>query len=160
MKNKWLEDLDLTISSITLALLFVLTCLGVVFRYVLNNPLVWLEELQIILVIWTVFLGASAAFRTKAHMSMEFVYEKLNAKGQHILNIFITVITVVVLAYFGYNAIRLIILYSKSSRMSSILRIHPVFMYGAVPVGCALMIYNDVVALVSGKKDQADEEVY
>lgn len=161
MKKKWLEELDLTISSLTLTVLFILTIIGVIFRYLLNNPLVWLEEIQIILVVWTVFLGASAAFRLQAHMSMEFVHEKLSEKGQRILNIVITAITVVVLAYFGFNAIRLIILYAGSNRMSAILRIHPALMYGIVPVGCALMIYHDLVALISGaKKHQKSEEEF
>jgi TRAP-type C4-dicarboxylate transport system permease small subunit len=156
MKKRWLEDLDLTIASITMLALFLLTIIGVVYRYVLNNPLVWLEEVQILLVVWTVFLGGSAAFRTGSHMSMEFVYEKFDARGRKILNIIITALTTVVLAFFGYNAIKLVMLYTSSNRMTAILRIPPVFMYGIVPIGCALMIFNDVRALVKGFKDDTE----
>lgn len=156
MKKKWLEDLDLTAASIIMLVLFILTIIGVVFRYLLNNPLVWLEEVQILLVVWTVFLGGSAAFRTGSHMSMEFVYEKFDEKSRKILDIIITALTAVVLAFFGYNAIRLVMLYTSSNRMTSILRIPPVFMYGIVPVCCAFMIYNDVRALLKGFKNAAD----
>jgi TRAP-type C4-dicarboxylate transport system permease small subunit len=156
MKKTWLENLDLTIASLTMLMLFILTIIGVIFRYLLNNPLVWLEEVQILLVVWIVFLGGSAAFRAGSHMSMEFVYEKFGAKGQKTLNIIITALTTVVLAFFGYNSIKLVMLYTASNRMTSILRISPIFMYGIVPVGCALMIYNDVRALLKGFKDNAD----
>lgn len=156
MNKSWLEDLDLTIASLTMSILFILTIIGVVYRYVLNNPLVWLEEVQILLVVWTVFLGGSAAFRVGSHMSMEFVYEKFGVKGRKTLNIIITILTAVVLAFFGYNAIKLVMLYTSSNRMTAILRIPPVFMYGIVPVGCALMIYNDVRALLKGFKNDED----
>ncbi len=158
MKKKWLEELDLTVASISMLVLFILTIIGVVYRYVLNNPLVWLEEVQILLVVWTVFLGGSAAFRTGSHMSMEFVYEKFSLKGQKVLNIIITLLTSVVLAFFGYNAIKLIMLYTSSNRMTNILRISPIFMYGIVPVASALMIYNDVRALLKGFKNDTNSE--
>jgi tripartite ATP-independent transporter DctM subunit len=44
---------------------------GVVFRYVLNNPLYWAEEAARLLLIWLSFAGAALAFQRKQHLSMD-----------------------------------------------------------------------------------------
>lgn len=44
---------------------------GVVFRYVLNNPLYWTEEAARLLLIWLSFAGAALAFQRNQHLSMD-----------------------------------------------------------------------------------------
>ncbi len=48
------------------AILFV----GVIFRYLLNQPLVWSDELASILFVWLAMLGAASALRRGVHMRM------------------------------------------------------------------------------------------
>src|SRR5690242_15435721 len=43
---------------------------GVVFRYVLHQPLIWSDELASILFLWLAMLGAVVAFRRAEHMRM------------------------------------------------------------------------------------------
>ncbi|MDO4724254.1 MAG: TRAP transporter small permease [Comamonadaceae bacterium] len=45
--------------------------IGVGFRYGLNRPMVWGEELMIGLFVWLVFVGASAAMRTCSHIRLD-----------------------------------------------------------------------------------------
>jgi TRAP-type C4-dicarboxylate transport system permease small subunit len=51
--------------------------LQVTFRYVLNAPLVWTEELARILYIWACYLGAPVALRRGNHVTIVFVSERL-----------------------------------------------------------------------------------
>ena len=52
-----------------------LSTLQVVSRYVVNEPLVWTEELSANLLIWMTFLGATAIQRSDGHVRVELVEE-------------------------------------------------------------------------------------
>jgi TRAP-type C4-dicarboxylate transport system permease small subunit len=154
--KKW-EDWDLNLASIAMVCLVCLTIIGVVFRYVLNNPITWLEEVQVILIVWSCFLGASAAFRKGKHMCMEFVYEKAGKKVQVFLDFFILGITVLALSVFGYQAIRMIMSYTVHHRVSSNLHIPSIANYCIIPLCCVTMIINDVLYYVRKRKGKNQE---
>lgn len=63
-KSPWhvLGNLDLYFMVILLACLIVLTVVGVLKRYILRNPISWLEEIQALLFMWITFIGGSAVF--------------------------------------------------------------------------------------------------
>src|ERR1700743_2950050 len=46
---------------------------GVVARYILQQPLIWSDELASILFLWLAMLGAAVAFRRSEHMRMTAV---------------------------------------------------------------------------------------
>ena len=53
------------------AVLVVVSFAGVIFRYVLNDSLVWSEELARYLFIWIIFLGAAIGVRQGAHIALD-----------------------------------------------------------------------------------------
>lgn len=59
-----LSNVDVYVSCLCLITLIGITFLGVICRYVIGQPFTWLEEVQLALLTWIGFLGASAAFRT------------------------------------------------------------------------------------------------
>ena len=58
---------------------------GVVWRYVLNSPLVWVDELAEILFLWLVSLGAVVALRRSEHMRMTILVTRLPLRVQAII---------------------------------------------------------------------------
>ena len=66
-----LMNIDIVVASIILAILIVLTFLGVVWRYIFNAPFTWLEEVQTSCMVWIVFAGAGAAFRSGNHVAID-----------------------------------------------------------------------------------------
>ena len=69
-----LMNIDIVVASIILAILIVLTFLGVVWRYIFNAPFTWLEEVQTSCMVWIVFAGAGAAFRSGNHVAIAEEY--------------------------------------------------------------------------------------
>ncbi|RLA99098.1 MAG: TRAP transporter small permease [Deltaproteobacteria bacterium] len=49
----------------------------VFFRYALNHSLFWSEELGRMLLVWISFLGATVAYKRKAHIGIDFIVQKL-----------------------------------------------------------------------------------
>ena len=55
---------------------------GVVWRYLLDSPLVWVEELAGILFLWLVSLGAVIALSRGEHMRMTVIVGRIGVRGQ------------------------------------------------------------------------------
>lgn len=103
--------LDKVLSYFLSILLVVMTALvlwQVFTRYLLNNPSSFTEELVIIILIWTSFLGTALAFGKREHMSLVFIKEKIHGKKRMVLEVFIDLLVLVfavVILIFGGKAI-------------------------------------------------------
>lgn len=71
--NRLTEGL-LAVIGVTMAMV---TGLQVFSRYVLNHSLFWSEEVGRICLVWISFLGASAAYKRRAHIGMDFLVVRL-----------------------------------------------------------------------------------
>ena len=82
--SAWIHRLSERLNRLTEALLVVIgvtmalvTGLQVFSRYVLNHSLFWSEEVGRICLVWISFLGASAAYKRRAHIGMDFLVVRL-----------------------------------------------------------------------------------
>ena len=72
-------------------------------RYCFGNPFVWQEEVQLALSVWVVFLGGRYAFVCGNHAAIDVIVEMFPEKIQKAISILIAIISVIVLAYVGYQ---------------------------------------------------------
>jgi TRAP-type C4-dicarboxylate transport system permease small subunit len=77
----WLEDTLVTVITGTMA---VLLGLGVVLRYVFNDPLTWSEEFVVTIFVWSVMLGVPSALRTRMHIRIDVLILRLGATGRRV----------------------------------------------------------------------------
>ena len=54
-----ITNLDAIICGVTLTICVFLINLNVIFRYFLNNPIKWTDEVVTSLFVWTVFMGSA-----------------------------------------------------------------------------------------------------
>ncbi|MDO4269513.1 MAG: TRAP transporter small permease [Eubacteriales bacterium] len=137
-----LLNLDFILSGAAFILLVLVTFIGVIMRYLFNNPLVWQEEMQLSLVIWVVFFGASAAFRTGGHVAIEIIVDSMPAKVRYVVEILGYLVTCVVLLYLLKSSMNLVLQMVTTGRATNILRVPYELIYGAFPVSCVLMVVN------------------
>ena len=87
------------------AVLSVVVLLQVIFRYVLNNPLHWTEEMSRFLLVWVVLLGAAIGIKQKSHFSLDIVVKKFPQGVQDaiwlIMHLFLLVLLFDVIVYNG-----------------------------------------------------------
>ena len=69
---------------------------GVVARYGLDHPLVWVDELAGVLFLWLVSLGAVVALRRGEHMRMTLVVSPLGARPKRLAALFSALLVVAV----------------------------------------------------------------
>lgn len=138
----YLLNIDLLIAGLSLIVLVIITFLGVIMRYIFNAPFVWLEEVQLWCAVWLVFFGASAAFRSGSHVSIEFVVDRFQPPLKKLAEIFAYFVVVSGLVYLMVYGIRLIEHLHLIDRTTNVLKVPYTIIYSAIPIGCALMIIN------------------
>ena len=82
--------------------------LQVFFRYVLNDPLTWSEELARYLFIWCAFLGWIVASRKRSHLAMTFVVDKMPPRAQAAIGAAIEIATILFAWILGTRGARLV----------------------------------------------------
>jgi TRAP-type C4-dicarboxylate transport system permease small subunit len=57
----------------------------VIFRYALRSSLVWAHELDILLMIWAVWLGAAVGLYRKGHLRITLLSDRFSVEARNIL---------------------------------------------------------------------------
>ena len=112
--------------------------LQVLFRYVLQQPLYWSEELPRYLLIWVSFLAAALAQKNEAHINITLAVHLFPRTAQRWIHLATNLITA---GFFG------LLLYSgtlvsriTAAHRSTALQIPMAAVYLALPVSAALML--------------------
>lgn len=79
-----------------LSLLVAVVVLGVVMRYVLDNSLVWTNELSRYLMVWFALLMTAALINTDDHLNVALIYEKFTLRTRYWIQIATMVLYVVI----------------------------------------------------------------
>ena len=145
MKNlkKFVCNLDVIISGLSLCAIVVITLAGVIMRKIMNQPIAWLEEMQLLLFIYAIFFGGSVAFRYGNQVSIDLVMNRLKGKAARALEIFDVVVTVIVLIYYCYGGYQL--MSSVTKKVTPYFKINYAFIDVAAPIGMILMAIQYIV---------------
>lgn len=152
-----LMNLDIVVASVILAILIILTFLGVVWRYIFSAPFTWLEEVQTSCMVWIVFAAAGAAFRSGNHVAIEMIVDLMPAKMQKVMEWLISIVVVVVIGYLFIQSIGFIQVFLKSGRSTSMLKIPYSVVYGIAIISYIDMIISYFYSIVKGVKSEAKE---
>ena len=77
--------LRVAVAALVLAIVAVLVAAQVVFRYAVQEPIVWSEELTTLCYQWLSYLGAALAVRYRAHYGVDFVVGLLGPRLKGLL---------------------------------------------------------------------------
>jgi TRAP-type C4-dicarboxylate transport system permease small subunit len=143
--TKWI-DFFLSRFLIVLMALMVLDVTWQVFtRFVLQDSSSYTEELAQFFLIWIGVLGASYAVRTKAHLGIDIIMQKLTGRQREY-----TVSTVYGLVFlFAFvimviGGMRLVMLTFSLDQLSAAMGIRMGYIYAVLPLSGLLMMYYSV----------------
>ena len=135
-----LWDLDLYLSMLALAVLIFVTFLGVIMRYLANAPFVWLDEVQMICIVWAVSCGASAAFRHGGHIGIDMIVGLFPAALRKRVGAAVFLVVFYMLGFLAWNSYGLVRQQFVNSRVSDIMRLPRGFIYLPLPLAAAGMM--------------------
>jgi TRAP-type C4-dicarboxylate transport system permease small subunit len=146
----WIEMAALAV--LTLAM-FLVVFSQVVFRYVLNSPSPWTEELARYLFIWISLLGAAFGVMTRSHFGFDLVVKRMPASLQRKEHVFVGLcmgILVFVLIYFGVKMLGIV-----SFQITPALQIPMRYIYLSLPVSGCLMAFHLLCQLLHAEEKAA-----
>ena len=115
-----------------LSLLTIATMTGVIFRYVLKSPVVWLYETVVLIFAWTVFSGVVLAYSKQENIHLTFVMSALSEKGKKILATIIDIINltfIFMVVFYGFQLVK-----STSAQSYNTINVSLGWFYASFPV--------------------------
>jgi len=130
---------------ILFALIFVASITQVFFRYVLNSPFSWGEELVRFANIWCIFLAAGYGVARGAHFGLEFFIGKLPQALQVVAQILCHLLVLLLSVFLVASGLQLVT--KTLSTVSQMMRVPFGLVYLAIPVGFGLIGIFTVVEI-------------
>ena len=151
-----LEKTIKVLMAVLIAGMVVLIAMQVCFRYVLNEPLAWTEEVARHLMIWSALLGAAVAYRRKGHLGMDILVMQLPQRWHQRVEVILQVLSI---GFFGILVVHGIPLVERTMRqLSSAIRIPMGYIYASIPVGSALILLFAIEKLIRAREDQTSSD--
>jgi TRAP-type C4-dicarboxylate transport system permease small subunit len=130
-----------------LSIMSIVVFLEVIFRYIFNLPLFWIEEFARYCLVWASLLGAAVALRKGEHIAVTFFMDHF-AQGLRRAMILVAQVSICcILAVILWGGVNLVLVTSK--QISPALRIPMAIPYLALPFGSAVMLVQSIHSVVS-----------
>ncbi|WP_243291801.1 TRAP transporter small permease [Bacillus sp. FJAT-47783] len=158
MVKKVVDSLNNLIKWVLIILFFIMVIavfLQVLFRFVLDQPLAWTEELSRYLLVWITFLGAGYAMSVKAHPSIEIVFERGNKLVKRIM----IVVSSALIIFFFWHIVTNSFEFIERSMMqtSPSLQLPMGYVYTVIPISSILFVINVLYITISEWRKEASE---
>ncbi len=138
------------IIAIQVTILSIVVLAQVIFRYVLNQPLAWSEEIARFLLIWIVLLAAAVGVKRKSHFSVDILTKKFTERTNQLLSFAMDIFLFILI--FDVMVINGMYLTKMTFRqISPALNIRVAYVYSAVLVGGILSccyILDDLLSFI------------
>jgi TRAP-type C4-dicarboxylate transport system permease small subunit len=150
-----IEFLDKALKALVtgcMALMVVVVTWQVVSRYALGDPSQWTEEVARMLLIWVGLLGGVYAYREKAHLGLDLLYQKVGDAGKRRLDIITDVscglFALMVLVIGGGSLVQLT---WELRQTTAALGIPMAWVYAVLPLSGLLIVYYSIASLLMNK---------
>ena len=139
------------VSGFFLVLMVVIVILNVVLRYVFNKGIFWAEEVATISFVWAVFVGASATYKNKMDIGIDFLITKTSVNIQKKIKLVINILLLVINGYIFYLSV--IFTTIAAIKPTAVLGISSAFVNSALVVGFGLITMHTVRFIIQDLKN-------
>jgi C4-dicarboxylate transporter DctQ subunit len=97
--GRWLYRRGENLIALMIGVMFVAFLLQVVFRYLLNWPTGWSNELTVVLWIWVVLFGAAFVVREEEEIRFDLVFSAVGARTRRAMTLLSAVALIIIYGY-------------------------------------------------------------
>ncbi len=142
------------LSIFLISAVVIVVLLQILFRFVIQKPLSWSEELSRYLFIWIVYIGSYLCTKSNSHLGITYFVDILPTKiakvVRTIANICLVIYMVVVI-YFGFS-----LSFRVMGQPSAVLRVPMGIVYMAIPLGMTVMLMRMFFNFIEGKQNRPE----
>lgn len=136
---KWLTKVLEVVLVAIIALQAVVMGSSVVFRYILNSPIIWTDEIVRYSLIWMTFAGAALAAKDGTHIVVDVIDSVLPPRGQKITNVFADIVIVAFMLFLLIYGVKMTD-YQRGSLGETLQWLNHSYIYVSIPIGAAATI--------------------
>ncbi|MDO5715686.1 MAG: TRAP transporter small permease [Tissierellia bacterium] len=151
MANKIIKNFEELIASFFLCITIILVILNIFMRYFLKTGIPWSEEVATACFVWTVYLGASAAYKKGQHIGIDIIVKYLSGRKKQIVKIFVDLVLLAVIGFITYLSILYIM--TTYRKPTPVLEISSAYISTAIPVGFTIMVVRTIQFLIRDIKE-------
>ena len=133
------------VAFLTVMMLSIL--LQVIFRFILNDPLLWSEELSRILLVWMGMAGVGYGIKTNSHVKLEYFFNRMPHSVQKLLQICFYVLIIAGFIILFPSAVKFIEDQRNISSSSLPIKYNVVFV--SIAVGMVLAILHCIEGILN-----------
>lgn len=108
----------------------------------------WAEEFARYGIVWVTFIGASVCIYKGAHIGVDALLSFLSNRGKKVLTLITIILAVIFTAFFTLQSLNLTLKVLETGQVSSTIEVSMAYIYGAMPVGGALMLIRYIQQLI------------
>ena len=138
-----LKNLDAYIAGALFAVTMVLVIMNVFTRYIFNFVIAWSEELSTSCFVYTVFIGAAWCLRTRQHVGVDLLVNRLPEKAREIVHLLTDIVILALNSYITYLAV--LFMRSSKAKTMPIMKVSVNYLYSALLIGFGLMAIYSLV---------------
>jgi TRAP-type transport system small permease protein len=124
---------------VLLTVMAVVIFANVALRYLSDASIVWAEEVARYAMVWLTFLGMGAVFRIGGHIAIENLQDVVSVRVAKLLRG--TILATIILLGIGMVQMGLVYMGRSQFQMTASTQIPFSYVYAAVPVGGALLVW-------------------
>ena len=98
--NEWITIAARNTAGMLLITMTAIVLVQIVFRYVLNDSLIWTEEVSKTMMVWGAFLVAPWAYRNSANVSIQMFTDELPPVLRQLLHLVLNVLVIWIIVVF------------------------------------------------------------
>ena len=149
---RFLQKIIYYVSAVFFGGAAALALICVIFRYVLNNSIVWGEEAIRLMFIWMFMFAGAEAFRREKHLTLDIFLTLWPKPAQRICKIIIDIILICFLMLFAYLGTKTCL--NNIGQKTVALGLSYGIAYMAMPLGVVLMTFFVIHNLIKRIKNK------
>ncbi len=149
--KKFVSNFEEIFASSFIIITTVLVMMNVILRYFLKTGIYWSEEVATGCFVWSVFLGAAAGYKRKAHVGVDMIINYFPPTAKYIVTIIVDAILLFINGYITYIAI--IYLSLSYKKPTPVLGISSAFISSSILLSFAIMSFYSVRFLIHDIKE-------
>ena len=157
MPKKLFDNIENYVGTVCSILMIAILFINVVGRYVVSKSIPWAEEVTLILFIQSIYFGATGAVRTRQHLRLGIILERLKPKSRMVLEIADNCIFMICNGIMLFGIMPLIIQLIENKTAFAVTGIPKYFSYIWLPVLFVLMIIRLIQDCLQHVQDYRDD---
>ncbi len=152
--NRLLQKIELVIGTVLTAGILIQVLINIIFRYLLNAPIMWSDEVSAFALIWITFLGIPYLFSRGDHVALLLLQNMMSEKMRRIITVVMQAVVIISMGLLLPGCLRNIPFLSRSPALMLSFR----YIYIIMPVSYVLIMYHGLCNIIMLLKPERSEE--